>query len=100
MGDLVRRLGLVGELFRDNLLEKDEWWIPDLAKKLDVIAGKIHYWAKQGWIHSRRTPSGKHWIVWADRAELPRLRQLAKLKNSWTAARNPDLIVPGKRSKR
>jgi len=100
VGDLVRRLGLVGELFRDDLLEKDEWWIPDLAKKLGVIAGKIHYWAKQDWVHSRRTPSGKHWIVWADKDELSRLRQLAKLKNSWTAAHNPDLIVPKKRSNR
>lgn len=100
VGDLVRRLGLVGELFRDDLLEKNEWWIPDLANQLGVIAGKIHYWAKQGWIHSRRTPSGKHWIVWADKDDLSRLRQLAKLKNSWTAARNPDLIVPKKRSKR
>lgn len=100
IGFLVRDLGLVGELFRKDLVGKDEWWIPDLARKLGVIAPKIHYWAKQGWIQSRRTPSGKHWIVWADRDEIRRLGQLAKQKNSWIAARRPDLIISKKRTAR
>ena len=77
IGSLMRDLGLVGELFRDDLVGKDEWWIPDLARKLGVIPQKIHYWVKQGWVHSRRTPSGKHLIVWADKDEIHRLRQLA-----------------------
>jgi hypothetical protein len=94
VGSLVRRLGLQGELFRNDLVEKDEWWIPDLARKLGVIPQKIHYWVKQGWIHSRRTPSGKHLIVWADGDELRRLKQLANRKNSWVAARHPSLVIP------
>jgi DNA invertase Pin-like site-specific DNA recombinase len=97
IGSLVRDLGLAGELFRSDLLGKDEWWIADLAKKLQVIAPKIHYWTKQGWIHSRRTPSGKHWIVWADKGEIRRLRQLANQKSSWIAVRHPNLIIPRKR---
>jgi DNA invertase Pin-like site-specific DNA recombinase len=97
IGALVRALGLVGELFRDDLVGKDEWWIPNLARKLDVIPQKIHYWVRQGWIHSRRTPSGKHLIVWADREELRRLQQLAKGKSSWIAARHPGLVVPKRR---
>ena len=52
---------------------EDEWWIPDLARKLGVIPQKVHYWVKQGWVHSRRTPSGKHLIVWADKDEIRRL---------------------------
>jgi hypothetical protein len=96
IGPLLRNLGLVGELFREELLTKDEWWIPDLACHLGVIAQKIHYWVKQGWIQARRTPSGKHWIVLADREEKRRLQRLAKLKNSWTAARYPDLVIPKK----
>jgi hypothetical protein len=91
---LMKKLRLVGELFRNEMLDDDEWWIPDLAKKLQVIPQKIHYWAKQGWIHSRRTPSNKHWIVWADRDELKRLRTLSSRKNSWIAARNPELVTP------
>ena len=94
IGSLVRDLGLVGELFRDDMLGKDEWWIPDLAGKLGVISQKIHYWVKQKWVHSRRTPSGKHLIVWADKDEIRRLRRLAKRKNSWIAARHPELVIP------
>jgi DNA invertase Pin-like site-specific DNA recombinase/transposase-like protein len=98
IGDLARDLGLVGELFRADLVGKNEWWIPDLARKLGVIPNKIHYWVKQRWVHARRTPSGKHLIVWADKDEIRRLRQLAKRNNSWTAARHPELVVPKNRS--
>lgn len=62
IGELIRRLGLAGELFQENILKQNEWWISDLAKELGVIAVKIHYWVKHGWIHHRRTPSGKHFI--------------------------------------
>jgi DNA invertase Pin-like site-specific DNA recombinase len=97
IGSLMRDLGLVGELFRDDLVAEDEWWIADLAGELGVIPQKIHYWVKQGWVHSRRTPSGKHLIVWADRDELHRLRQLATGKNSWIATRHPELVIPKSR---
>jgi DNA invertase Pin-like site-specific DNA recombinase len=97
IGSLMRELGLVGELFRDDLVAKEEWWIADLARELGVIPQKIHYWVKQGWVHSRRTPSGKHLIVWADEDELKRLRQLATGKNSWIAARHPELVIPKSR---
>ena len=100
IGSLMRDLGLVGELFRDDLVEKDEWWIADLARELGVIPQKIHYWVKQGWVHSRRTPSGKHLIVWADKDELHRLRQLATGKNSWIATRHPELVIPKSRPAR
>jgi DNA invertase Pin-like site-specific DNA recombinase len=99
IGSLVRELGLVGELFRDDLVGKDEWWIADLAGKLGVTPYKIHYWVKRVWIHSRHTPSGKHIIVWADKDEIGRLRQLAKRNTSWTAARYPHLVVPKRRTK-
>jgi DNA invertase Pin-like site-specific DNA recombinase len=97
IGSLMRDLGLVGELFRDDLVAEDEWWIADLAGELGVIPQKIHYWVKQGWVHSRRTPSGKHLIVWADKDELHRLRQLATGKNSWIATRHPELVIPKSR---
>jgi DNA invertase Pin-like site-specific DNA recombinase len=100
IGTLLRDLGLVGELFRDDLLKKGEWWIPDLARHLSVIPQKIHYWVKQGWIHARRTPSGKHLIVWADKEEVRRLQRLANHKSSWIAARFPDLVIPKKGGKR
>jgi DNA invertase Pin-like site-specific DNA recombinase/DNA-binding transcriptional MerR regulator len=100
VADLARRLGLCGELFRDSLLEVDEWWIPDLARQLGVIPVKIHYWVRQGWIHHRRTPSGKHVIVWADEEELRRLHRIAGKKASWFAAKHPELVVPKPRPPR
>jgi DNA invertase Pin-like site-specific DNA recombinase len=100
VGDLIRRLGLAGELFREDLLKRDEWWIPNLARELGVITVKVHYWVKRGWIHYRRTPTGKHLIVWADQDELRRLRQLADKKSSWFAAKHPDLVIPKKRRTR
>jgi hypothetical protein len=100
VGSLVRDLGLAGELFRDDLVGKDEWWIPDLSWKLGVMPQKVHYWVKQGWVHSRRTPSGKHLIVWADKDEIRRLRQLARRKSSWIAVRNPELVIPKSRPAR
>jgi DNA invertase Pin-like site-specific DNA recombinase/transposase-like protein len=100
IGPLVRELGLSGELFRGDLVGQDEWWIPDLARELGVIPQKIHYWIKQAWVHSRRTPSGRHLIVWADKEEVRRLRQLAKRKSSWIAARHPELVIPKSRPAR
>ena len=90
----MRKLGLVGELFRDTLLKSDESWLADLARKLDVRNQKVQYWASQGWVHSRRTPSGKYYILWADAEELRRLRKLKTKKNSYLAAKYPDLVTP------
>jgi hypothetical protein len=90
----MERLGLVGERYRSDLLGPSEWWIRDLATKLEVRPCKVHYWATQGWIHSRKTPSGKHWIVWADADELKRLEKLKGQHNSYTAKRNPKLVTP------
>ena len=91
---IMQRLGLVGELYRDDLLGANEWWIRDLAAKLKVTPGKVHYWATQGWIHSRKTPSGKHWIVWADTDELKRMQKLKVQCTSYTAKRHPELVTP------
>ena len=90
----MRKLGLVGELFRNTLLKENEWWLADLARKLNVRNQKVQYWASQGWVHSRRTPSGKYYILWADAEELRRLRKLKTKKNSYLAAKYPDLVTP------
>ncbi len=100
VGALMRDLGLVGEFFRDDLLQENEWRIPDLARRLGVIQQAIHYWVKQAWIHSRRTPSGKHHVVWADKDEIRRLKKLVKVKNSWAKVSHPDLIIPKARPAR
>lgn len=81
-------------MYHKDLLGSNEWWIRDLATKLKLRPGKVHYWATQGWIHSRKTPSGKHWIVWADAEKLRRLEKLKRQCTSHTAQRNPKLVTP------
>jgi DNA invertase Pin-like site-specific DNA recombinase len=100
VGALMRELGLVGDYYRDDLLQTHEWRIPDLARRLGVIQQTIHYWIKQGWIHFRRTPTGKHLIAWADKDEIRRLKQMAKLKNSRLGTSHPNLIIPKRRPSR
>jgi DNA invertase Pin-like site-specific DNA recombinase len=100
IGNLMGKLALVGELFRDDLLQKHERWISDLARELGVIPQTIHYWTKQGWIHSRRTPSGRHLMVWADKDEMRRLKQLARVEPVRIRARHPNLIIPKTRTAR
>lgn len=100
IGELIRRLGLISELSRKDVLKPNEWWISDLARELGVIAVKIHYWIKRDWIHHRRTPSGKHLIVWADQDELRRLRKLADKKSSWFSVKHPELVMLKRRHER
>ena len=94
LGPIMQHLGLVGERYRDDLLGPDEWRIRDLATKLNAPDSKVYYWATQGWVHSRKAPSGKHWILWADDDEIKRLGRLTTVRNSHIAQRNPNLVKP------
>lgn len=94
---LLRKLNLVREVKRTDVLQENEWWVRGLADKLGVGTQKVYYWIKQEWIHSRRSPVKKVWIVWADDDEVERLEQLKTHISSWTAARSPELATPKKR---
>jgi DNA invertase Pin-like site-specific DNA recombinase len=102
--DTVRSLmlsrGWVGELNQGGLLESDEWWVRDLARELEIHPQKVYYWVERGWVHSRRTPSRHHLVIWADRAELDRLHKLKLHCRSWSAARVPELTTPARRSQK
>ena len=91
LAPLMRQLGLKGELNRDDLVGPNEWWIRDLATRLQTPLCKVYYWATHGWVHSRKTLRGKHWIVWADDDELKRLESLKLQRNSQIAQRNETL---------
>ena len=91
---LMLQRGWVGELYRDGVIKTDEWWVRDLAQELEVGPQKVYYWAERGWVHSRRTASRNHLVIWADRAELERLHKLKTYCRSWAAARMPELTTP------
>jgi DNA-binding transcriptional MerR regulator len=75
---MLYRLGITEETLCLEPLEKHEWRLPDLAQKLNIAAAKLRAWAQRGWIHARQTPVYGHWILWADREELRRLRDLKR----------------------
>jgi hypothetical protein len=96
---LLKRQGLTGNgRSRDELLGQHEWWLPDLARQLKMSHLKLRDWANQGWVHSRRTSVKRYWIVWADKDEVCRLRNLLAQSrrgiNTYTSA----LKTPKKRS--
>jgi DNA invertase Pin-like site-specific DNA recombinase len=76
-----------------NHLDPHEWWACDLAKELGVTNQKLYHWARQGYVHARRTPQ-RHWIIWADSDELQRLHKLKEQTTSWIKKRAPELTVP------
>ncbi len=84
---LLERIGLQGKRpgdRRDDQLQRHEWWLGDLARKLDVTQPTLHNWRKRGWVHGRQLkgPQGR-WILWADASELKRLRSLRSCARGW-----------------
>jgi DNA invertase Pin-like site-specific DNA recombinase len=77
--ELLRRAGLSGGRMQPEPLTDGEWWLCDLAVHLGVGAANVRRWVARGWVRARRSRGLHHWIVWADRQELKRLRALAAL---------------------
>jgi DNA invertase Pin-like site-specific DNA recombinase/intergrase/recombinase len=68
-------------------LRVNEWWIPDLAAKLEMPTISLYTWIRRGWARARRV-DGAHrpWAVWADANELARLRAFRNApKRGWRA---------------
>ncbi|TVQ06014.1 MAG: recombinase family protein [Leptolyngbya sp. DLM2.Bin27] len=73
---LIRRLGLRSHSAAPAKapLPLPEWWLPDLAAKLDMPTTTLYNWVQRGWVKARQQAEPpKHWIIWADEAELKRL---------------------------
>jgi hypothetical protein len=76
----VRKLLSRGELTRGRIatrqLDRHEWWLPDLARELQMSANKLRDWALRGWVRSRQVPPRGLWVLRADGRERQRLRRL------------------------
>jgi Recombinase len=76
----VRKLLSRGALTRGRIaprqLDRHEWWLPDLARELQMSANKLRDWALRGWVRSRQVPPRGLWVVWADGRERQRLWKL------------------------
>jgi DNA invertase Pin-like site-specific DNA recombinase len=79
--DLIHRLGLSRERLRSegrDLLGRHEWWLGELAYELGMPEATLYGWLRRGWLQARQQEEKVpyRWIVWADEAELGRLKRL------------------------
>jgi DNA invertase Pin-like site-specific DNA recombinase len=83
-------------LAASGLLQKEEWLLSDLARKLGMPSATLHRWRKVGWVHARKLPvPGGHWAIWTDDEELDRLTRLRQFHRSWLVKSPPlDMITP------
>lgn len=93
---LLRRYGLTKQPVQEGLL-KNEWRLPELARKLGVSRGKLREWAIRKWCHASQTSGQGLWIIWADRQELERLRRLKAHSKLGVPSYPEELITPKKR---
>ena len=81
--------------------------VNQLLKRRGLADGKLgrDWWCQlrrsrpPGWmrIHSRKTPAQRLWIIWADKSELKRLRELAALSHRGVVEYPSELTTPKER---
>jgi DNA invertase Pin-like site-specific DNA recombinase len=95
---LLKRRSLIGnERSHGELLAQHEWWLTDLAHELKITHMKLRDWVNRGWVHSRKTPVQGRWILWANKAEVKRLKKLLAESRRGMNTHNSDLTTPKKR---
>ena len=73
---LLSRCELTHGRIGTRQLDRHEWWLPDLARSLQMPVDKLRIWAIRGWVRSRQVPPRGLWVVWADGRERRRLWKL------------------------
>ena len=78
--DLLQRLGVRTNASRvapaQEGLGADEWGLRELAQAIAMPHVTLYNWVGRGWVTARRDAQApRRWILWADAAELERLRQ-------------------------
>jgi DNA invertase Pin-like site-specific DNA recombinase len=77
--DLLHRLGLRQQHARSPRSDgpgEHEWWLPALARTIGMPTVTLFTWIRRGWVtaHQQEQPPYR-WILWADPAEVARLRE-------------------------
>jgi DNA invertase Pin-like site-specific DNA recombinase len=68
-----------------GVLGEHEWFLTDLARKLEMPQATLHRWVRVGWVHARKLPTpGRHWAIWADADELGRMARLRTCPRGWS----------------
>ena len=85
---------------RKGVLEKDEWFVVDLAMRLGIPKNTLHAWIRRGWVrHHHLTGYRAPCVCWADTDELRRLQRLRQTPHGWWDPALPEkLTVPKPRA--
>lgn len=69
-----------------------EWSIKELSRQLEMPSATVFSWLYKGQLQARQVERGGHhqWLVWADAAELARLRVQRDAPRCWTQHRRVD----------
>ena len=77
--NLRRHLGLSSHGARLHpVLKLHEWGIAEFAGALDISPSTVYLWRKRGVVQSHWDHALKRWVVWADGAELDRLKAYSR----------------------
>ena len=81
---------------RTGVLEKDEWFVVDLAVKLGIPKNTLHAWIRRCWVrHRHLTGYRAPCVCWADADELRRLQRLRETPHGWwDPVLSEELTVP------
>jgi len=81
-------------------LGRDEYRPTGLARRLGISRDTVRRWLRAGWLTAQRDADGHH-VIWADAAEIRRLRELHQLPRTWaTKGRLAQLKKPKPRPAR
>ncbi len=70
--------------------DPNEWALPELARTLDMPSVTLFSWLRKGWLQARQVPRAgqQQWLIWADAAELARLRARRQAPRRWAKDRD------------
>lgn len=90
VASLLTRRGLSSGSARQHgtaTLERDadEWTLKELALELEMPPVTLHRWMTKGQVRAREVRHAGHtlWLLWADQAEVQRLRDLRAAPRRW-----------------
>jgi hypothetical protein len=98
---LLSRLGLSG-LRADSiayapLLGRNEWWLQDLARHLQIPRPVLNRWCVRGWVNARKVMiTRSRWIIWVDADEIARLQRLRAHRRTGPARCYPATLTTPK----
>ena len=85
----------------DPDLQDDHWRSQNLARELEITEKQLKDWVTRGWVTAVQRPFGRTWVLYADEAELQRLKQLVTCQSGQGRPGPPELLrTPTQKSRK